>query len=48
MTNEVLCPKCGSNQITAHKKGFSGKKLLPALSLLAELVCLPVQLAATK
>lgn len=26
MTNEVLCPKCGSNQITAHKKGFSGKK----------------------
>ncbi|HSZ86945.1 MAG TPA: hypothetical protein VK787_13005 [Puia sp.] len=26
MTNEVLCPKCGSNQISAHKKGFSGKK----------------------
>jgi predicted nucleic-acid-binding Zn-ribbon protein len=24
--NQVLCPKCGSNQITADKKGFSGKK----------------------
>lgn len=23
---EILCPKCGSNQITANKKGFSGKK----------------------
>jgi predicted RNA-binding Zn-ribbon protein involved in translation (DUF1610 family) len=26
MTNEILCPKCGSNQITANKKGYSGKK----------------------
>jgi hypothetical protein len=26
MTNEIKCPKCGSNQITANKKGFSGKK----------------------
>lgn len=25
-SNEVCCPKCGSNQITANKKGFSGKK----------------------
>ena len=24
--NQILCPKCGSNQLTAHKKGFSGKK----------------------
>lgn len=24
--NEVKCPKCGSNQITANKKGFSGTK----------------------
>jgi hypothetical protein len=24
--NEILCPKCGSNQVTADKKGFSGKK----------------------
>ncbi|MBK9505833.1 MAG: hypothetical protein WBP31_06465 [Chitinophagales bacterium] len=24
--SEVLCPKCGSDQITANKKGFSGKK----------------------
>ncbi len=24
--SEILCPKCGSNQITANKKGFSGKK----------------------
>ena len=25
-TPEVHCPKCGSSQLTAHKKGFSGKK----------------------
>ena len=25
-TTEVRCPKCGSNQLTANKKGFSGKK----------------------
>jgi hypothetical protein len=24
--NEICCPKCGSNQITANKKGFSGQK----------------------
>lgn len=24
--SQVLCPKCGSDQITANKKGFSGKK----------------------
>ena len=24
--SEILCPKCGSNQVTADKKGFSGKK----------------------
>jgi hypothetical protein len=23
---EILCPKCSSNQVTANKKGFSGKK----------------------
>ena len=27
-TPEVKCPKCGSNQITANKKGFSGGKAL--------------------
>jgi predicted RNA-binding Zn-ribbon protein involved in translation (DUF1610 family) len=26
--NEVLCPKCGSNKITANQKGFSGGKAL--------------------
>lgn len=26
MSTELHCPKCGSNQITANKKGFSGKK----------------------
>ena len=26
MNDELLCPKCGSNQVTANKKGFSGKK----------------------
>jgi predicted nucleic acid-binding Zn ribbon protein len=26
MSNEVKCPKCSSTQLTAHKKGFSGKK----------------------
>ncbi len=24
--SEVACPKCGSTQISANKKGFSGKK----------------------
>ena len=26
MTNPVACPKCGSTQISANKKGFSGAK----------------------
>lgn len=26
MTNEIKCPKCGSTQIAANKKGFSGTK----------------------
>ena len=26
MSNEIQCPKCGSNQLHASKKGFSGKK----------------------
>jgi len=26
MTQEIKCPKCGSNQLTANKKGFSEKK----------------------
>lgn len=26
MDTELHCPKCGSNQITSDKKGFSGKK----------------------
>lgn len=26
MTDKVLCTKCGSSQLTAHKQGFSGKK----------------------
>lgn len=26
MNEELLCPKCGSNQLSANKKGFSGKK----------------------
>ncbi len=25
-TTEIRCPKCGSNQLTANKKGFSGAK----------------------
>ena len=28
MTNEIQCPKCGSTQIAAGKKGFSGKKAI--------------------
>lgn len=24
-TTEVRCPKCGSNELSANKKGFSGK-----------------------
>ena len=26
MNEELLCPKCGSNQLSANKKGFSGQK----------------------
>lgn len=26
--SEIKCPKCGSTQITANKKGFSGKKAI--------------------
>lgn len=26
MSQKICCPKCGSDQITAEKKGFSGKK----------------------
>ena len=26
MTNEIKCPKCGSTQLSANKKGFSGAK----------------------
>jgi DNA-directed RNA polymerase subunit RPC12/RpoP len=26
METEIRCPRCGSTQITANKKGFSGKK----------------------
>jgi predicted nucleic-acid-binding Zn-ribbon protein len=26
MSNEIKCPKCGSTQLTANKKGFSGTK----------------------
>jgi predicted nucleic-acid-binding Zn-ribbon protein len=25
---QICCPKCGSNQFTTNKKGFSGKKAL--------------------
>ena len=25
-TSQIQCPKCGSTQLTANKKGFSGKK----------------------
>lgn len=25
-STEIVCPKCGSNQLTANKKGFSGTK----------------------
>src|ERR1700761_243700 len=24
--NQIVCPKCGSNQLSANKKGFSGQK----------------------
>ena len=26
MTQEIKCPKCSSTQLTANKKGFSGKQ----------------------
>ena|ERR1700749_5045809 len=30
---QVLCPKCGSDQITANKKGFSGTKAIAGAAL---------------
>lgn len=32
-TNEVHCPQCGSTQITANKKGFSGGKAVAGVVL---------------
>jgi hypothetical protein len=33
MNIELHCPKCGSNQITSDKKGFSGKKAVARVLL---------------
>ena len=33
MSNEIRCPKCGSNQLHADKKGFSGKKAVAGAAL---------------
>lgn len=34
MSNEIVCPKCGSNQITAQNKGFGlGKAAVGGLML---------------
>lgn len=33
MDIELHCPKCGSNQITSDKKGFSGKKAVAGVLL---------------
>lgn len=34
MSNEIVCPKCGSNQITAQNKGFGlGKAAVGGLIL---------------
>jgi predicted RNA-binding Zn-ribbon protein involved in translation (DUF1610 family) len=33
MNIELQCPKCGSNQITSDKKGFSGKKAVAGVLL---------------
>lgn len=34
MSNEIKCPKCGSNQITAQNKGFGlGKATVGGLML---------------
>ncbi len=34
MNNEVRCPKCKSNQISANKKGFSGIKAIGNVDIL--------------
>lgn len=31
--DEVVCPKCGSNQLSANKKGFSGQKAVAGVVL---------------
>src|SRR5258708_1376521 len=33
MTEEIKCPKCGSNQLSANKKGFSGTKAVGGVIL---------------
>ena len=33
MNKEILCPKCGCDQLTANKKGFSGKKAVAGAAL---------------
>ena len=33
MNTELRCPKCSSSQISADKKGFSGKKALGGVLL---------------
>lgn len=33
MSNEIGCPKCGSTQLTANQKGFSGKKAVAGAML---------------
>jgi len=33
-SNNIVCPKCGSNQLTADKKGFSGGKAVAGAVLL--------------
>lgn len=33
MSNQINCPKCNSNQLSANKKGFSGKKAVVGAAL---------------
>jgi len=46
--NQVLCPKCGSDQVTSNKKGFSGKKAIVGDVLLGPVGLLAGTLGSNK
>lgn len=48
MNNEVRCPKCRSNQISANKKGFSGAKAVGGAFIAGEVGILAGTIGSNK